>query len=286
MFSGADLEAVINEAAILAVMKDKDYVEQEDLEESRDKVRWGREKRSRVMDERDKRIIAYHEAGHAMVSKLLPEVEPLHKVTIIPRGPALGETMQLPEKDRYIMPRRRLLGNVKMLYAGRVSESMFCDDISSGAQSDIKRATDLINKMVREWGMSERIGLISFMDDEEKLYGGEVVLSRSYSDATALEIDHEITRISRECYAETERLLGEHREELERLGQALLHYEVLDAADVDDILADREPASASARLRRTQAAEDVVEPVEEEKDTEQPEDEDLPATGELGPDMA
>jgi len=250
MFSGADLEAIINEAAILAVMKNKEYIEQDDLEESRDKVRWGRQKTSRVMDEGDKRVIAYHEAGHALVAKLLPEVEPLHRVTIIPRGPALGATMQLPERDRYIMPRQNVLGMIKMLYAGRVSEAMFCNDISSGAQDDIHRATDLINKMVREWGMSEAVGPVSFANSEEKLYGGEVIVSKSYSDATAVEIDREIARIARECYAEAERLLTERRDALGRIAEALLKYEVLESSDVDEVIAGREPQAAIERNRR------------------------------------
>jgi len=286
LFSGADLEAIINESAILAVLKGKDAVEQEELEESRDKVRWGRQKTSRVMDETDKRVIAYHEAGHALVAKLLPEVEPLHRVTIIPRGPALGATMQLPEKDRYIMPRGNVLGTVKMLFAGRVSESMFCDDISSGAQDDIKRATNLINKMVREWGMSERIGPISFADSEEKLYGGEVIVSKSYSEATAVEIDGEIARIARECYADAERLLTEKRDVLNAIAEGLLKYEVLDASDVDEILVGREPSAAIERAQRNHAP--PVEPEkkpEPETSTAQDRD-DLPAAGELGHDMA
>ena len=284
LFSGADLEAIINEAAILAVLKDREHVEQEDLEESRDKVRWGRQKTSRVMDENDKRVIAYHEAGHALLAKLLPEVEPLHRVTIIPRGPALGATMQLPEKDRYIMPRQNVLGTIKMLFAGRVSESMFCDDISSGAYDDIKRATGLINKMVREWGMSERIGPISFADSEEKLYGGEVVLSKSYSEATSVEIDKEVARIARECYAEAERLLTENKETLSAMAEGLLKYESLDASDVDELMAGREPKAAMARARKDHTP--AESPGTLEKPEPKEEKRDLPATGELGHDMA
>jgi len=284
LFSGADLEAIINEAAILGVMKGKEFIEQEDLEESRDKVRWGRQKTSRVMDEKDKRVIAYHEAGHAMVAKLLPEVEPLHRVTIIPRGPALGATMQLPEKDRYIMPRQNVLGTVKMLFAGRVSESMFCDDISSGAQDDIRRATDLINKMVREWGMSDHIGPISFADSEEKLYGGEVLLSKTYSEATAIEIDREVARIARECYGEADRLLTENKEALRAIAEALLKYEVLEASDVDEILAGREPKTAKARSQRpVPGPAAAAKPREGAPKTQET---NLPAAGELGHDLA
>jgi cell division protease FtsH len=285
LFSGADLEAIINEAAILGVMKNKEYVEQEDLEESRDKVRWGRQKTSRVMDEKDKRVIAYHEAGHALVAKLLPEVEPLHRVTIIPRGVALGSTMQLPEKDRYIMPRQNVLGTIKMLFAGRVSESMFCEDISSGAQDDIRRATDLINKMVREWGMSDHIGPISLANSEEKLYGGEVLLSKAYSEATAIEIDREVARIARECYAEADHLLTENKESLRAIAEALLKYEVLEATDVDEILAGREPKTAKARAQG-HAPRPVVKAATPTEDASRSQENNLGAPGELGHDMA
>ena len=151
---------------------------------------------------------------------------------------------------------------VKMLYAGRVSESMFCSDISSGAQDDIHRATDLLNKMVREWGMSDRVGPISFADSEEKLYGGEVIVSKSYSDATAVEIDQEIARIARECYAAAERLLTENRETLGRIAEALLKYEVLDAADVDEIMAGHDPSAAVERSKRPTTPTPFRPPVE------------------------
>ena len=239
MFSGADLEAIINEAAILAALKDKQSVMQDDLMEARDKIRWGREKRSRVMDEEDKRITACHEAGHALLAKLLPEVPPLHRVTIIPRGQALGATLQLPTKDRYQIQRKNVHGTVMMLFGGRISEEMFCNDISSGAQSDIKEATSLVRKMVREWGMSERLGPISYADSEEKLYGGEVLLSKAYSEATAVEIDKEVKRIITECYDRAKGLLNEHRHDLEVITEALLKHEALDADDVDDLLAGR-----------------------------------------------
>lgn len=237
MFSGADLEAIINESAIIAVLHDQDAVAQDNLMEARDKIRWGRQKRSRVMDEEDKRITACHEAGHALLAKLLPEVEPLHRVTIIPRGRALGATMQLPEKDRYQMQRKNIRGTVMMLFGGRITEEMFCSDISSGAQNDIKEATILVRRMVCEWGMSDRLGPISYADSEEKLYGGEVLLSKAYSEATAIEIDQEVRRIITECYQEAQRILHKHRHDLEGITEALLKYETLDSADVDDILA-------------------------------------------------
>ena len=253
LFSGADLEAIINEAAILAALKDQDFVTQNNLMEARDKIRWGREKRSRVMDQEDRRVTACHEAGHALLAKLLPEVEPLHRVTIIPRGQALGATMQLPEKDRYQMQKKNVLGMVMMLFGGRISEEMFCQDISSGAQSDIKEATELVRRMVREWGMSEQLGPISYADSEEKLYGGEVLLSKSYSEATAVEIDQEVKRIITGCYQKAKDILHEHRHDLEVISEALLKHEVLESSDVDDILAGR-PVKPKERPESGQAA--------------------------------
>jgi cell division protease FtsH len=235
MFSGADLEAIINEAAILATMKGKDAVEMEDLEESRDKVRWGRQKRSRVMSQEDKRITAYHESGHAVATVLLPEVQPLHKVTIIPRGMALGATMHLPEKDRYHVQRAELVGELVALMAGRVAEELFCSDISSGAREDIRQATALARSMVREWGMSAAIGPV-FYGDEEAQFGLETIASRPYSEATAVEIDKEVERILGDAYERARRLLTEHRDDVRKVAEALLEKEVLESADVDRIM--------------------------------------------------
>ena len=240
MFSGADLEAVINEAALQAALKNKEAVDMDDLWESRDKVLWGRQKRSRVMDEEDKKITAYHESGHALVAKILPEVEPLHKVTIIPRGMALGATMRLPEKDIYHRQKKNILGNIVVLFAGRIAEEMFCGDISSGARSDIQEATEVVRCMVREWGMSEEIGPISYAKSEERLYGGEVLLAKEYSEATAIKIDQEVKRIIDECYQKTKEILEAHRENVERIAKALLKYEVLDGKEVDKIMAGEE----------------------------------------------
>jgi cell division protease FtsH len=240
MFSGADLEAVINESALRAALKDKAAVDMDDLWESRDRVLWGRQKQSRVMDEEDKKITAFHESGHALVAKILPEVEPLHKVTIIPRGMALGATMRLPEKDVYHRQKKNIMGNIMVLFAGRIAEEMFCGDISSGARSDIQEATELARRMVREWGMSEEIGPISYAKSEERLYGGEVLLSKEYSEATAIKIDQEVKRIADQCFRKTKEILQSHRENVERIAQALLKYEVLDGEEVDKILAGEE----------------------------------------------
>jgi cell division protease FtsH len=216
-------------------MKDKKHVELDDLEEARDKVRWGRAKRSRVMDEADKRIGAYHEAGHALMSLLLqPDVEPLHKVSIIPRGMALGATMFLPEKDRLLMKRRECIGNIKVSLAGRLSEELFCGDISSGAANDIRQGTELARRMVMEWGMSEKLGPIRYsaFDEAGAMWPAELGGSKEHSDATAREIDEEIRCIFDECYQDARRLLTENGEKLKRIAEALLQYEVLDADDV------------------------------------------------------
>ncbi len=246
-FSGADLEAIINEAALLDVMNDKQAVGMEELEESRDKVRWGRQKRSRVMDEEDKRITAYHESGHALVAKLLSEVEPLHKVTIIPRGVSLGATMQIPEKDKYHMFRKNVLGNIKTLLAGRVAEEIFCDDISSGAANDINRATSLARHMVCEWGMSDALGPVAYDNGEEFVYvGREIARKQDYSESIAVAIDKEVRRVIDECREAARELIEINKDGVIRITEALLLYETLDSAEVDKLLAGTAPDKLKA----------------------------------------
>jgi cell division protease FtsH len=283
MFSGADLEATINEAALVAVMRNREAVGMDELEEARDKVLWGRQKKSRVMAEEDRRTTAYHEAGHALVATLLEEAEPLHKVTIVPRGRALGATMQLPEQDRYTMQRRRLLAMLTMLYAGRIAEDVFCGDISSGAQDDIKRATDLAHRMVCEWGMSEEIGPINYSDSEETLFlGREVTKTKSHSDETSVTIDKEVRRLLLECYQRAEILIKDHRGEMERITQGLLKYEVLSRAEVDKLIGgtpvedlrpkaeDDEPAepASTAAASEEAKADEAAEEMPDDRDLE------------------
>jgi cell division protease FtsH len=234
-FTGADLEAIINEAAILAALAGHKSVTMEELEEARDKVRWGRQRRSRVMAQEDKRITAYHESGHAVATKLLPEVEPLHKVTIIPRGMALGATMHLPEKDRYHVQQRELMGEIVALLAGRVAEEMFCDDISSGARDDIRRATALARYMVREWGMSGKLGPV-FYGEEQSEGGFEPMIVKPYSESIAVEIDTEVKLIIEDCYNRARQLLTKNREAVKRVADALLEKEVLEGADVEALM--------------------------------------------------
>jgi len=245
MFSGADLEAIINEAAIMATLQDKEAIEMEDLEEARDKVRWGKQKRSRVMSEQDKRITAYHESGHAIIAKALPAVEPLHKVTIIPRGMALGSTMSLPERDKYHMTRAELLGNVTFALGGRVAEEVFCEDITSGAQNDLEQATNLVRLMVCKWGMSDEIGPISYSEGEEHLFlGREITRTKSHSEAVAVEIDREIKRIINTCYQQAKDIIHEREKETARIAEALLKYESLDAKEVDLVMAGEDIGEA------------------------------------------
>jgi len=237
-FSGADLAALINEAAIQATLLEKSAVEQSDLEEARDKVRWGRAKRSRALDEAERRNTAYHEAGHALLSILLtPDVEPLHKVSVIPRGMALGMTMILPEKDRYTLYRRQVIGQIKMNFGGRIAEELFLGDVSSGAAEDIRQATYLARRMVCDWGMSERLGPIRYAPPEEAApWGGEMMGPKEHSDATAHDIDEEVQAIIQRCFAEAKALLEQNRNKIQALAEALLKREVLTADEVRQVM--------------------------------------------------
>jgi len=238
MFTGAELEALINEAAIMASMANKECVDMADLEEARDKVRWGRAKRSRMMDEQDKRLTAYHEAGHALVQAMLKDADPLHKVSIIPRGPMGGATFALPEKDRMFYTRRYCMALMEVCFAGRIAEQMFCEDISSGAQSDIQQATRIAREMVTTWGMGEQMGPIHYgADPNREYYFGA---TPEYSQRTAELIDQEIKRLIDEAYQGARQIIAENRDKLERLARALLKYETLDAEDVRGILEGRE----------------------------------------------
>ncbi len=240
-FSGADIENLLNEAALLAVRRNLDAIGMPELEEARDKVIWGPAKKSRVIAEEEKRLTAYHETGHAIVSKMLPEVEPIHKVAIVARGMALGATMYLPARDRYIVPRKRILAEITSLLGGRASEELFCDDITSGAQNDFERATELARMMVCRWGMTEALGPMSYTENEEHLFlGREITRVKTISDATAVAIDREIRLIIDQCYAHAKELLAARRDAVERVVAALLKYESLDGSELDTLLAGGE----------------------------------------------
>ncbi|MEW6357426.1 MAG: ATP-dependent zinc metalloprotease FtsH [Planctomycetota bacterium] len=265
-FSGADLEAIMNEAAIIATMREKDAVTLEDLEEARDKVRWGRQKRSKVMDEQDKKITAYHEAGHTLIGTLIPEAEPIHKVSIVPQGRALGATMYLPEKDHYHMQKKKLLAYICVGLGGRVAEEVFCDDISSGAQNDFENATEIARHMICKWGMSERLGPINYVDSEEHLFiGREITRTRLHSEATAIAIDNEIKRIIDECYERTRKLMIEHKIEAQRIAEALLKHETLHSDDIALVMEGKEIERPEPSAQKRPEAETKVEPVTEQR---------------------
>jgi cell division protease FtsH len=235
-FSGADLAAIINESALMATLANKDFIEQDDLEEARDKVRWGRAKKSRVIDEKDKIATAYHEAGHAVIQWLERETaDPLHKVTIIPRGNFGGVTMTLPDKDRTSTSRKWSISWIKMGLAGRIAEEMFTGDINTGAYGDIRQVTGIARKMVAEWGMNERVGFVYYGEDDNKVnFGG--FGGRDHSDETARIIDEEVKKLIDNLEVETRHLLEQNRDRVDALAKALLKYETLDGNDVDRVM--------------------------------------------------
>ncbi|MBI4576877.1 MAG: AAA family ATPase, partial [Planctomycetes bacterium] len=250
-FSGAELEALVNEATIHCAMRDGEQVTMGDLEESRDKVRWGRQKTAKAMVDADRRITAYHEGGHALVAHFTKAVEPLHKVTIIPRGFALGATMQLPERDRYHMQRAQVMGQLRVLFGGRIAEELACEDVSTGASNDIQQATRLARRMVTEWGMSEKVGLINYSQEEETVFlGREITRTRDHAEATSLEIDREVRRIVDEAYGGARGILEAHREELDRVAEALLRYETLNGAEVVAVIQGGTVAEVRAQEER------------------------------------
>ena len=232
-FSGADLANLVNEAALLAARRNKDQVDMQDLEEAKDKVLMGAERRSLVITEKEKRVTAYHEAGHAVVPLFLPEADPVHKVSIIPRGRALGVTMFLPQEEKYNQSRSGLETAICGLLAGRVAEELIFGEITSGASNDIERATHIARKMVCEWGMSDKIGPLAFGEKEAEVFlGRDLGHARNYSETTAVEIDAEIRRIVQESYEQARQILESHRDGLVRVAEALLELETIDGEEV------------------------------------------------------
>ena len=236
-FSGADLENLVNEAALWAARQNKKEVETVDFEMAKDKVLMGAERKSMMLTEEEKRITAYHEAGHALMAKLLPGTDPVHKVTIIPRGRALGLTMQLPTDDRHNYSKEFLYNTLAILMGGRVAEELVFQHVTTGAGNDLERATDLARKMVCEWGMSEKLGPLTFGQKEDAVFlGRDFSAKRDVSDQVALEIDLEIKRFVTENYERAKRVLTEQMTSLKALAEALLEKEVLDAPEIDRIL--------------------------------------------------
>jgi cell division protease FtsH len=252
-FAGADLENLVNEAALLAARMNKDRVDMADFELAKDKVMMGSERRSMIISFEERRNTAYHEAGHALVAKLTPGADPVHKVTIIPRGMALGLTQQVPLDDRHTYSKEFLLGQLTILFGGRAGEELVLGHMTTGAGNDIERATEMARKMVCEWGMSEKLGPMTFGKKEEEIFLGRDFTQRvDYSETTAVQIDAEVRRIILEAYERAKLLLRRNLEALHKMAEALLEREVLDGAEIDDIL--RQYGSRNGGLRPAAAA--------------------------------
>jgi cell division protease FtsH len=242
-FSGADLANLVNEAALFAARGSKRLVDMDDFEKAKDKIMMGAERRSMVMSEEEKRNTAYHESGHAVVAKLVPKSDPVHKVTIIPRGRALGLTMQLPVEDRYAYDRQYLMSRIAVLFGGRIAEELFMNQMTTGASNDFERATAMARDMVTRYGMSD-MGVMVYGENEGEVFlGRSVTQHKNVSEATMQKVDQEIRRIIDQQYALARQLLEEHRDKVEAMTQALLEWETLDSDQIDDIMASKAPRS-------------------------------------------
>jgi len=240
-FSGADLANLVNEAALFAARRNKRLVDMDDFEMAKDKIMMGAERRSMVMTEEEKMNTAYHESGHAVVAKLVPKSDPVHKVTIIPRGRALGLTMQLPEQDRYAYDREYLMSRIAVLFGGRIAEELFMNQMTTGASNDFERATAMARDMVTRYGMSD-LGVMVYGENEGEVFlGRSVTQHKNVSEATMQKVDAEIRRIIDEQYALARKLLDENRDKVEAMTKALLEWETIDAEQIDDIMAGKQP---------------------------------------------
>ncbi|WP_159879466.1 ATP-dependent zinc metalloprotease FtsH [Aquitalea denitrificans] len=241
-FSGADLANLVNEAALFAARRAKRLVDMVDFESAKDKIMMGAERRSMVMSEEEKRNTAYHESGHAVVAKLLPKSDPVHKVTIIPRGRALGVTMQLPEQDRFAYDRGYLMDRLAILFGGRIAEELFMNQMTTGASNDFERATQMARDMVTRYGMSDKLGPMVYGDNEGEVFlGRSVTTHKNLSEATMQQVDSEIRRIIDEQYSLARRLLDENRDKVEAMTAALLEWETIDAEQINDIMDGKPP---------------------------------------------
>ena len=241
-FSGADLANLVNEAALFAARGSKRLVDMDDFERAKDKVIMGAERRSMVMPEEERKNTAYHESGHAIVARLLPKTDPVHKVTIIPRGRALGVTMQLPVEDRYSYDRNFLLNNIAVLFGGRIAEELFMNQMTTGASNDFKRATEMARRMVTEWGMTDALGPMVYGENEGEVFlGRQVTTHQNMSEETMKAVDKEVRSIIDMQYALARRLLEENRDKVEVMAKALLEWETIDANQIEDIMGGRPP---------------------------------------------
>jgi cell division protease FtsH len=236
-FTGADLSNMVNEAALLAARRNKKKVEMSELEEAIERVIAGPERKSKVISDKEKRLVAYHEAGHALIGMLLPGTDPVHKVSIIPRGGAGGYTLMLPKEDRYYATKTELLDRVKSLLGGRVAEALVLKEISTGAQNDLERATELVRKMVTQWGMSEELGPITFGRRQEQVFlGRDIGQERNYSEEVAYTIDKEVRRMIEDEYGRTENMIKTHLEALHLIAQKLIEKETLEGEELEALM--------------------------------------------------
>ena len=266
-FSGADLANLVNEAALFAARRNKRFVEMDDFESAKDKIIMGAERQSAIMPEEELRNTAYHESGHAVIARVIPGMDPVHKVTIIPRGRALGVTMQLPEKDRYSNNRQELLNQIAMLYGGRLAEEIFMGQMTTGASNDFQRATDIARRMVCEWGMSD-MGVMVFGEEEGEVFlGRSVTRHKTVSEGTQMRIDGEIQRILDEQYQRAKTILIENKDKVEAMTKALLDIETIELEQIDDIMSGNPIREYDERLqvakdRRWKYSEPVVADVQ------------------------
>jgi cell division protease FtsH len=232
----------VNEAALFAARSNKRLVDMEDFERAKDKIMMGAERRSMVMPEEERRNTAYHESGHTVVARLLPKTDPVHKVTIIPRGRALGVTMQLPEQDRYSQDRNRLLDTITVLFGGRIAEEIFMHQMTTGASNDFERATEIARRMVTQWGMSDELGTMVYGENEGEVFlGRSITTHKNVSEATLQKVDSEIRRIIDTQYKLARKLIEENREKVEAMAKALLEWETLDADQIADVMQGKPP---------------------------------------------
>ena len=241
-FSGADLANLVNEAALFAARRNARVVEMVDFEKAKDKIMMGPERKSMVMPEEERRNTAYHEAGHALVARLMPKTDPVHKVTVIPRGRALGVTMQLPEGDRYSMDKERMLSTISVLFGGRIAEEVFMHQMTTGASNDFERATGLARDMVMRYGMSDELGPMVYAENEGEVFLGRSITKQvNMSEATMQKVDREVRRIIDEQYATARKLIEDNQDKMHAMAKALLDWETIDSEQIDDIMAGKPP---------------------------------------------
>jgi len=265
-FVGSDIANMVNEAALLAARRNKDRITMQEMEEAIDRVIAGPERKSRLISEKERRIVAYHESGHVLIAKLLPNSDPVHKISIMPRGVgALGYTLQLPIEDRYLTTKSEIIDKLCVLLGGRVAEEVIFEDVSTGAKNDLERATEMAHKMVCEYGMSENLGLLTYGKKDEQIFlGRDLVKEKNYSEEVAAKIDMEVRRVVDECHEKTKKLILENKENLIKIAEILMEEEILSGEDIDQIL-----KGTYQKKRDRKEKEDTEKDNEKESSTEE-----------------